>query len=104
MAIDSKVLAQIHYFVGLSPDELESVKQYIDHEKKVEKGEIFLIEEEQSDYLPVDILPGTMHLGSLESSTGEYLDLKSQRALFAFAHLFVVLFIVEHVEEAFAVF
>lgn len=51
MAVDSKVLAQIHYFTGLSPDELESIKEYIVSEKQVQKGEIFLIEGEQSDYM-----------------------------------------------------
>jgi CRP-like cAMP-binding protein len=51
MAIETKVLAQIHYFAGLSPDELESVKRYIGFEKQIEKGRIFLIEEEWSDYM-----------------------------------------------------
>ena len=51
MAITSKVLARISYFTGLSSAELESVKKYIAFEKKVEKGEIFLVEGEQSDYM-----------------------------------------------------
>jgi CRP/FNR family cyclic AMP-dependent transcriptional regulator len=51
MAVISKELAQIHYFSGLSPDELESVKKFIAFEKKVEKGEIILVEEEQHDYM-----------------------------------------------------
>jgi CRP-like cAMP-binding protein len=49
MAVDLKVLAQIHYFTGLSPAELESVKKHIAFEKQVDKGEIFLIEDEQYD-------------------------------------------------------
>ena len=51
MAIDTKMLAEISYFIGLNPDELEAVKQHIAGEKQVEKGRIFLIEEEQSDYM-----------------------------------------------------
>ena len=51
MAIDTKVLAQIHYFTGLSPEELESVRKSIAFEKTVAKGNIFLIEEEQSEYM-----------------------------------------------------
>ena len=51
MAVTSKILAKIHYFTGLSPDELESVKKFIAFEKKVEKGEIILVEGDQSDYM-----------------------------------------------------
>jgi len=51
MAIETGVLAQIHYFIGLSQDELEAIKKYIVYEKQIEKGNIFLIEEEQSDYM-----------------------------------------------------
>jgi len=51
MAIKTKVLAQIHYFAGLSPKELESVKKFIAFEKTVEKGEIFVVEDERSDYM-----------------------------------------------------
>ena len=51
MAITSKVLARINYFAGLSSAELESVKKYIAFEKTIEKGEIFLVEGEQSDYM-----------------------------------------------------
>jgi len=51
MAIKTKVLAQIRYFAGLSPRELESVKKYIAFEKTVEKGEIFVVEDERSDYM-----------------------------------------------------
>ena len=51
MTVKLESLAHIHYFSGLSPDELESVKESIAFEKKVEKGEIFLIEDERSDYM-----------------------------------------------------
>jgi CRP/FNR family cyclic AMP-dependent transcriptional regulator len=51
MAITSKVLSRISYFTGLSSAELESVKKRIAFEKKVEKGEIFLVEGEQSAYM-----------------------------------------------------
>ncbi len=51
MAITSKVLSRINYFAGLSSAELESVKKYIAFEKTIEKGEIFLVEGEQSDYM-----------------------------------------------------
>ncbi len=51
MAVNSKTLAQIHYFNGLSPDELESVKKFIAFEKTIEKGETLLFEDERSDYM-----------------------------------------------------
>jgi len=51
MAVDLKVLSQIQYFTGLSPEELESVKEYIALERKVEKGETILSEDEQSGYM-----------------------------------------------------
>lgn len=51
MAIDAKVLAQMHYFAGLSADELESVKRFIAFEKTIEKGETLLVDGEQSDYM-----------------------------------------------------
>jgi CRP/FNR family cyclic AMP-dependent transcriptional regulator len=51
MVVKLKVLAQIHYFEGLSHAELESVKKFIAFEKTVGKGEIILIEDEQSDYM-----------------------------------------------------
>jgi CRP/FNR family cyclic AMP-dependent transcriptional regulator len=51
MAVTSEILAQIHYFTGLGSDELESVKRFVAFEKKVEKGEIILVEDEQSDYM-----------------------------------------------------
>jgi len=51
MAVTSEILAQIHYFTGLSPEDLESVKRFVAFEKKVEKGEIIMVEDEQSDYM-----------------------------------------------------
>jgi CRP-like cAMP-binding protein len=51
MAIKTKLLADIHYFSGLSPDELESVKKYVASEKKIEKGKIFVVEDGYSDYM-----------------------------------------------------
>jgi len=59
MAITSKVLALINYFAGLSSAEFESVKKYIAFEKTIEKGEIFLVEGEQSDYMYF-IISGTV--------------------------------------------
>ncbi len=51
MAIDLELLSRVHYFSGLSPDKLESIKQFICLEKAAEKGEIFLIESDWSDFL-----------------------------------------------------
>jgi CRP-like cAMP-binding protein len=51
MAVDLELLAQIQYFSGLSPDELESVKKYIAFEKTIKKGETLLLEGDQSDYM-----------------------------------------------------
>ena len=51
MAVKSELLACIHYFSGLSPDELESIKKFIAFEKTIEKGETLLSEGEQSDYM-----------------------------------------------------
>lgn len=51
MVIDVKKLAEISYFVGLEPEELEAVRKHIAGEKLIEKGRIFLIEEEQTDYM-----------------------------------------------------
>jgi len=51
MTVDMKILAQVQYFASLSPADLEKVKSYIAFEKEVAKGEIFLLEEEQSDYM-----------------------------------------------------
>lgn len=51
MAIDLELLSRVHYFSGLSPDKLESIKKFICLEKAAEKGEIFLIESDWSDFL-----------------------------------------------------
>ncbi len=51
MAIDLELLSRVHYFSGLSPDKLESIKKFICLEKAAEKGEIFLIDGDWSDFL-----------------------------------------------------
>ncbi len=51
MAVTPTVLAQMSYFAGLSPDELEEVRKYIAFEKRIEKGHIFLFEGDQSEYM-----------------------------------------------------
>ncbi len=50
MAIELELLKNIHYFSGLSPDELESIKKFIS-EKTVRKGQIFVIEGDWSDFI-----------------------------------------------------
>jgi len=51
MAVTLKELAKMHYFVGLSPDELQTVKKSITFEKRIEKGETLLFDGDQSDYM-----------------------------------------------------
>jgi CRP-like cAMP-binding protein len=51
MTVTLKVLAKMHYFVGLSPDELQAVKKNITFEKRIEKGETLLFDGDQSDYM-----------------------------------------------------
>jgi CRP-like cAMP-binding protein len=51
MKVSSKVLAQMCYFTGLSPDELEEVKKYIAFEKRIEKGKIFLLEGDRIEFM-----------------------------------------------------
>jgi CRP/FNR family transcriptional regulator len=51
MAVTPRVLAKMHYFTGLSADELKEVKNYIAYEKKIEKGQIFLFEGDRSEYM-----------------------------------------------------
>jgi CRP-like cAMP-binding protein len=51
MVVTSKLLAQIQYFAGLGPNELESVKKFIAFEKRIEKGQTLLFEGDQSDYM-----------------------------------------------------
>ena len=50
MAIQSELLKHVHYLSGLSLAELDSIKKLLS-EKTAEKGEIFLIEDEWSDFL-----------------------------------------------------
>jgi len=51
MAITLKILSKMHYFSGLSPDELEEVKKYIAFEKRIEKGQTLLLEGDLSEYM-----------------------------------------------------
>ena len=51
MAVTIKILAKMHYFAGLTPDELKEVRKYIAFEKKIEKGQTLLIEGDQSEYM-----------------------------------------------------
>lgn len=50
MGIQTEVLERIHYFSGLSAVEYDAIKQVI-LQKAVEKGEVFLIEGEWSDFV-----------------------------------------------------
>jgi len=50
MAIQSELLKHIHYFSGLSLAELDSIKKLLSP-KTAEKGEIFLLEGDWSDFL-----------------------------------------------------
>ncbi|MFH1647823.1 MAG: Crp/Fnr family transcriptional regulator [Chloroflexota bacterium] len=51
MAITTKILAKMHYFAGLTPDELQEVRKYIAFEKRIEKGQTLLFEGDQSEYM-----------------------------------------------------
>ena len=51
MTVKTALLSRIHYFSGLSRDELESVKKFIAFERAVDKGETFVVEGERSDYM-----------------------------------------------------
>jgi CRP/FNR family transcriptional regulator len=51
MAVTLKLLAKMHYFTGLTPDELKEVRKYIAFEKKIEKGETLLFEGDRSEYM-----------------------------------------------------
>ena len=51
MAVTLKMLAKMHYFSGLTQDELKEVKKYIAAEKQIEKGQTLLLEDDQSDYM-----------------------------------------------------
>ncbi len=51
MAVTSKTLSKMHYFSGLSPDELEEVKKYIAFEKRIAKGQTLMCEDDLSEYM-----------------------------------------------------
>ena len=51
MAVSLNTLGKMQYFTGLSHKELEVVKQYIAFEKKIEKGEILLHEDDETEYM-----------------------------------------------------
>ncbi len=51
MTVSLKTLAKMHYFTGLTSDELEVVQQYIAFEKKIDKGQTLLEEDDKSDYM-----------------------------------------------------
>ena len=51
MAVSLKTLGKMLYFTGLSNDELEVVKQYIAFEKRIDKGQTLLQEEDESEYM-----------------------------------------------------
>ena len=51
MAVTLKILSKMAYFSGLSPRELEEVKEYIAFEKRIEKGQTLLSEDELSEYM-----------------------------------------------------
>jgi CRP-like cAMP-binding protein len=50
MVIEIELLKTINYFSGLEPEEIEAIKPYIT-EKAANKGDIFLMEGEWSEYL-----------------------------------------------------
>jgi CRP/FNR family transcriptional regulator, cyclic AMP receptor protein len=51
MAITLTILAKMHYFSGLTPDELKEVRNHIAFEKRIEKGETLLFEGDRSEYM-----------------------------------------------------
>ena len=51
MAITKTILAKMHYFTGLSHEELAEVKKHIAFEKNIQKGEIILADGADSDYM-----------------------------------------------------
>ena len=51
MSVSLNTLSKMLYFTGLSNEELEEVKQYIAFEKKIEKGEILLHEDDETEYM-----------------------------------------------------
>ena len=51
MAVTLNMLAKMHYFAGLTRDELREVKEYIAAENQIDKGQALLSEDDQSDYM-----------------------------------------------------
>ncbi len=51
MAINLAMLAKIGYFTGLTDAELKKVMPYIPLEKKIEKGQVLLCEDELTDFM-----------------------------------------------------
>jgi CRP-like cAMP-binding protein len=51
MSVSVEILGKMHYFTGLSNEELEVVKKYIAFEKEINKGDILLHEDEESEYM-----------------------------------------------------
>jgi CRP-like cAMP-binding protein len=51
MAVSQKILARMHYFKGLTPDEIREVKKSVAFEEKIEKGETLLFEGDKAEYI-----------------------------------------------------
>jgi CRP-like cAMP-binding protein len=51
MVTSTKTLGKMHYFSGLSSEELELVRQYIAFEKEIDKGQTLLREGDESEYM-----------------------------------------------------
>jgi CRP-like cAMP-binding protein len=51
MAVTLSMLAKMKNFAGLSREDLKQVRKYIAAEKQIEKGQILLLEDDQSDFM-----------------------------------------------------
>ena len=51
MAITKTTLGKMHYFTGLSREELDEVKKHVAFEKDIQKGETLLLDGAASDYM-----------------------------------------------------
>ena len=51
MAVTTKTLSQMPYFTGLNAEELAEVKKCISFEKRIEKGQMLLLEGDESEYM-----------------------------------------------------
>jgi CRP-like cAMP-binding protein len=51
MAISLKIIAKMHYFTGLTQDEIKAVRKCVAFERRIEKGETLLFEGDRSEYL-----------------------------------------------------